>query len=210
MSLLRRRLRELEMRTPFRFPATAIPDKFRQAAVLILLWEEAGVPHTLLTVRASHLSSFAGQVCFPGGRLDQGEDFQQAALRETDEEVGIPAPDIEIIGRLDDAWSGGGYLMVPFVGFLRQKPQPSANAEVAKIMSLRLDDSLQVAVEERDVEGTRYMESVIDCEGERVFGLTADLLLEAVEILNGENTGRGATRLNYLRSFYAAADSSSI
>ena len=106
MSLLRRRLRELEMRTPFRFPATAIPDKFRQAAVLILLWEEAGVPHTLLTVRASHLSSFAGQVCFPGGRLDQGEDFQQAALRETDEEVGIPA-DREHLRAYPGAFSGG-------------------------------------------------------------------------------------------------------
>jgi 8-oxo-dGTP pyrophosphatase MutT (NUDIX family) len=213
MSPLRRRLLEMETRQPFLFPAQSIPDKFRHAAVLILLWEEAGIPHTLLTVRASHLSSFAGQVCFPGGRLDSGEDFQQAALRETDEEVGIATPDIEIIGRLDDAWSGGGYLMVPFVGFLSQKPQATANAEVARILSLRLDDALQVGEEEREVEGMRYTQSVIDCDGERVFGLTADLLLEAVEMLKRENTGRGATRLKHLQSFatrYAQADSNSI
>jgi 8-oxo-dGTP pyrophosphatase MutT (NUDIX family) len=213
MSLLRKRLREMESRRPFLFPAPAIPDTFRRAAVLILLWEEAGAPHTLLTVRASHLSSFAGQVCFPGGRLDAGEDFQQAALRETDEEVGIPTPDIEILGRLDDAWSGGGYLMVPFVGFLSQKPRATANSEVARILSLRLDDELQVGEEEQEAGGTRYTQSVIECGGERVFGLTADLLLEAVEMLNRENTGRGARRLGYLQSFatrYAEADSSSI
>jgi 8-oxo-dGTP pyrophosphatase MutT (NUDIX family) len=213
MNPLRERLREMETRAPFLFPKHAIPDKFRRAAVLILLWEESGIPHTLLTVRAAHLSSFPGQVCFPGGRLDAGEDFLQAALRETDEEVGISAPAIEIIGRLDDAWSGGGYLMVPYVGFMTQKPQPTANDEVAKILKLRLDDDLEVGREEREIEGIRYTENVIYCEGERVFGLTADLLLEAVEVLNSEHSGRGATRLRHLKSFaqrYAQADSSSI
>jgi 8-oxo-dGTP pyrophosphatase MutT (NUDIX family) len=198
---LRRKLRPLEGREPFRFPAQAIPDKFRQAAVLILLWEETGTPHTLLTLRASHLSSFAGQVCFPGGRLDAGEDFLQAALRETEEEVGIPAQEIEIIGRLDDAWSGGGYLMVPWVGYLPQAPKTQANDEVARILTLPIDASLQVSEEEREVEGTRYTESVVPCQGERVFGLTADLLLETVEALAHEYTGRGAARLRYLESF---------
>lgn len=200
-------------RQPFLFPAQSIPDQFRQAAVLILLWEEAGVPHTLLTQRASHLSSFPGQVCFPGGRLDPGEDFQQAALRETEEEVGIPAREVEIIGRLDDAWSGGGYLMVPYVGFLPKKPRAVANTEVARLLTLRIDDDMSVGKEEREVEGIRYTEHVVHCEGERVSGLTADLLLEAVEMLRQENTGRGPTRLHYLHSFSRRnqqADSSNI
>lgn len=201
MTELRRKLHPLKRRQPFLFPEQSIPDKFRQAAVLILLWEEAGTPHTLLTVRASHLSSFAGQVCFPGGRLDAGEDFLQAALRETEEEVGIPAPEIEVIGRLDDAWSGGGYLMVPWVGYLAQAPRAIANEEVARILTLPIDETLQVSQEEREHEGTRYTESVVPCQGERVFGLTADLLLETVEALAEEHTGRGATRLQHLESF---------
>ena len=159
------------------------------------------MPHTLLTVRADHLSNFAGQVCFPGGRLDTGEDFQQAALRETEEEVGIPARDIEVIGRLDDAWSGGGYLMVPYVGFLQHPPRPVANAEVARILTLKINDEMQVGEEEREIEGARFTESVVHCDGERVFGLTADLLLETVEALKQENSSRGATRLKYLRHF---------
>jgi hypothetical protein len=72
---------------------------------------------------------------------------------------------------------------------------------VARVLSLRLDDELQVGEEQREHEGIRYTESFIHCEGEHVFGLTVDLLLEAVEMLRKENTGRGATRLDHLHSF---------
>jgi 8-oxo-dGTP pyrophosphatase MutT (NUDIX family) len=213
VNALREALREMETRRPFLFPERSIPDKFRQAAVLILLWEEAGVPHTLLTRRAAHLSSFPGQVCFPGGRLDPGEEFRQAALRETEEEVGIPRGDIEVVGRLDDAWSGGGYLMVPYVGFLPHKPQTTPNDEVARVLSLRLDADLQVGEEQREHEGIRYTEAFVHCQGERVFGLTVDLLLEAVEMLKKKNTGRGSTRLDHLHSFaqrFGRADPSAL
>ncbi len=201
MTPLQHALAQLPVRQPFLFPRQAVPDAFGCAAVLILFWEDKGVAHTLLTVRSQHLSSFAGQVCFPGGRLDPGEKFAQAALRETEEEVGIDRGDIDLVGRLDDAWSGGGYLMEPWVGYLARPPQTQANDEVARILTLPIDDDLVVDQETREHRGIAYMESVIHHAGERIFGLTADLLLEALEMLEQKNQRRGATRLDHLRQF---------
>lgn len=203
MTALQQALAQLPVRRPFRFPQQAVPATFGCAAVLILFWESRGATHTLLTVRAGHLSSFAGQVCFPGGRLDPGENFAQAALRETEEEVGISREDIALVGRLDDAWSGGGYLMEPWVGYLAHPPQPRPNDEVARVLTLRIDASLVVDQEPREHRGIQYMESVIHHAGERIFGLTADLLLEALDMLEQKNQGRGATRLDHLRRFAA-------
>jgi 8-oxo-dGTP pyrophosphatase MutT (NUDIX family) len=204
---LRQRLEGLSQRTPYQFPAEGIPADFRKAAVLILIWEEQGVPHTLLTLRASHLSSFANQMCFPGGRLDADETFEQAALRETHEEVDIPPQHVEIVGRLDDAWSGGRYLMVPYVGFLQQPPSPTANEEVAKIINLPIDDSMVIEDVEVTAGNVTYREHRVRCEDQSVTGLTADLLLEAVEMLRDHNSGRGATRYHYLLKYEANRDS---
>ena len=203
MTPLQQALAQLSARPAFQFPEQAVPDDFGRAAVLILFWEQHGITQTLLTVRAAHLSSFAGQVCFPGGRLDPGEDFAQAALRETEEEVGIERGDVELMGRLDDAWSGGGYLMQPWVGYLPRAPKTQPNEEVARVLTLRIDESLKVNQEPREHRGIHYQESVIHHAGERIFGLTADLLLEAVDMLEQKNENRGVTRLDSLRRFAA-------
>lgn len=104
----------------------------RPAAVLvpILLRPE---PTVLLTLRASHLSSHAGQVSFPGGRIEPGETPEDAALREAEEEVGLDPAAARLIGRLPEHLTGTGYRITPIVALLPPpgalRPDPSEVAE---------------------------------------------------------------------------------
>lgn len=88
------------------------------AAVLVslVLGAEPGV---LLTKRTSHLKKHAGQVSFPGGRIDPGDTSpEHAALREAEEEVGLAPRHVELLGRLEDYVTGTGYRVTPVLGLL--------------------------------------------------------------------------------------------
>src|SRR5215217_6652907 len=76
------------------------PDAGHQAAVLVAITDRPE-PGVLLTVRREHLRTHAGQISFPGGRLDAGEDAITAALREAEEEIGLPPAQVEIWGVAD-------------------------------------------------------------------------------------------------------------
>ena len=92
----------------------------RQAAVLILVRNaDSSDPQILLTKRAAHLSSHAGEIAFPGGMKDEGDsDLLATALRETEEEVGIGADSIAVRMRLPRCYTGLGVEVFPFVGNL--------------------------------------------------------------------------------------------
>jgi 8-oxo-dGTP pyrophosphatase MutT (NUDIX family) len=76
-------------------------------------------PSILLTKRASHLKRHAGQVSFPGGRIDQEDaDPEAAALREAEEEVALDSSRVEVIGRMSDYVTGTGYRITPILGLL--------------------------------------------------------------------------------------------
>jgi 8-oxo-dGTP pyrophosphatase MutT (NUDIX family) len=92
------------------------------AAVLvpIILGAE---PSLLLTKRTSHLKKHAGQVSFPGGRIDREDaDAEAAALREAREEIGLDPACVEIVGRMDDYVTGTGYRITPVLGLLPPGP----------------------------------------------------------------------------------------
>lgn len=94
----------------------------RPAAVLVpILLRPA--PTVLLTLRAPNLSSHAGQVSFPGGRIEPGESPEDAALREAEEEVGLDPAAARLVGRLPEHLTGTGYRITPIVALL---PPPSA------------------------------------------------------------------------------------
>ena len=107
-------------------------------------------PGILLTKRTSTLSSHAGQVAFPGGRIDAGEDALAAALREAQEEVGLPSDLVEVTGRLPDYVTGTGFRITPVIGLLSPGfvPAPSA-AEVEEVFELPLSILLDPAAPEK-------------------------------------------------------------
>ena len=107
-------------------------------------------PGILLTKRTSTLSSHAGQVAFPGGRIDAGEDALTAALREAQEEVGLPSDLVEVTGWLPDYVTGTGFRITPVIGLLSPGfvPVPSA-AEVEEVFELPLSILLDPAAPEK-------------------------------------------------------------
>src|SRR5438270_603208 len=88
-----------------------------EAAVLIAITDrpEAGV---ILTVRREHLRTHAGQIAFPGGRIDPGEDAIVAALREANEEVLLPADAVEVVGAIEPYRTVTGYVVTPVISVI--------------------------------------------------------------------------------------------
>ena len=99
------------------------------AAVLvpIVMHDE---PSLLLTRRTSHLKNHAGQVSFPGGRIDPSDqDAEAAALREAREEIDLDPACVEIIGRMDDYVTGTGFIITPVIGLLPPMPVVHASPD---------------------------------------------------------------------------------
>jgi 8-oxo-dGTP pyrophosphatase MutT (NUDIX family) len=187
----------------FTFPS--VPIHFRRAAVLLMVWADAGGDHLVVTERGSHLRSHAGQVSLPGGRIDPGESAFDAAVRETVEELGVDPTCIEVVGRLDDAWSAAGNHIVPVVAWHHGEPCFFPNAdEVSRIGVVDLEPFGPVdAVPVLTPIGERISEQ-FDAGDLRVVGLTADIVLELVGRLGGGQPGRGRDRWHALERFLEA------
>ena len=108
-------------------------------------------PGVLLTKRTSHLTAHAGQVAFPGGRIDpEDASPEAAALREAHEEIGLPPSQVELLGRLPDYVTGTGYRISPVLGLLPHGLDLTPNPhEVEAIFTLPLDVLLDPAAPER-------------------------------------------------------------
>jgi 8-oxo-dGTP pyrophosphatase MutT (NUDIX family) len=122
--------------------AAQIPGlKQRPAAVLCGLVERTGGLHVVLTKRAAHLNQHAGQVAFPGGKVDKFDASPLAtALREAEEEVGLGEDKVEIIGTLDQYQTSTGFRVTPFVGVIDPYWRPFADAnEVEEVFETPLD-----------------------------------------------------------------------
>lgn len=92
----------------------------RRASVLIPIIRSKRGWSLLLTRRSENLAAHSGQIAFPGGAVEDGELLQEEAIRETQEEVGIPGASVELIGRLDDLITNSGFLVAPFVGVVNE------------------------------------------------------------------------------------------
>jgi 8-oxo-dGTP pyrophosphatase MutT (NUDIX family) len=118
------------------FTDPVLPAEHARAAVLVpLMAHDDGV---LLTRRAAGLSRHAGQVAFPGGRIDPTDaSIEAAALREAEEEIGLDPAQVEVLGRLPSLLTGTGYHVTPVVGWIADCPALCAAAgEVDSIFVL--------------------------------------------------------------------------
>ncbi len=113
------------------------------AAVLVPLYVDGGELHAVLTERRQELRRHAGEVSFPGGRQDAGDpDLQATALREAEEEIGLPSPAVEVVGALRPTPTiATGYAIYPFVGVIEPGMTWTLSAlEVARVLELSLRD----------------------------------------------------------------------
>jgi 8-oxo-dGTP pyrophosphatase MutT (NUDIX family) len=158
--------------------------------VLAPLYEEDGQVKVVLTRRAQHLRSHRGEVSFPGGGQEPGEDLVRTALREAHEEVGLDPDDVEIIGELDHlATIMSRSFIVPFVGALPARPAlvPSP-AEVALILHVPLDDLLDPDAYHEERWGIPPMDRPLvffDIEGDTIWGATGAMLRNFLALVTG-------------------------
>lgn len=112
----------------------------REYAVLCPVMELPDGPHLLFEVRAPHLRQ-GGEVCFPGGKKEAGENFIDCALRETEEELSIPRGEIQLLGTPDFLCNSGGFLLRPVLGLVSEAGlaaiSPSAS-EVSEVFTVPL------------------------------------------------------------------------
>jgi 8-oxo-dGTP pyrophosphatase MutT (NUDIX family) len=165
-------------------PALRLPERLpRQAAVSVVLHEAGSGPEVLFIRRAEREGDlWSGHVAFPGGRVEPGESIEEAALRETVEEVGIDLrADAERLGALDEipAIGGGravGLAIQPWVFALRSVPGPLRfSGEVASARWVRLADLLDPARQAPYPyvhEGHRLVLPSLDVDGLVIWGLT--------------------------------------
>jgi 8-oxo-dGTP pyrophosphatase MutT (NUDIX family) len=113
------------------------------AAVLVPLFLRDGELHAVLTRRRDDLRRHAGEISFPGGRQDEGDaDLRRTALREAEEEIGLPAAAVELVGALQPTPTiATDYAVYPFVGLIEPGHvwRPSAD-EVAEVLEFSLDE----------------------------------------------------------------------
>lgn len=112
----------------------------RRACVLIPLIRTGGGWSVLFTRRSETLASHSGQIAFPGGSVEGGESLEAAAVREAEEEVGIPPRHVELIGRLDDLITHSGFLVAPFAAVVHEPfDYVIQEAEVVEVFEVPLE-----------------------------------------------------------------------
>jgi 8-oxo-dGTP pyrophosphatase MutT (NUDIX family) len=179
------------------FPSAEGIAALKHAAVLVPLVLRPEGTTILLTERTPHLADHAGQISFPGGRLEpEDPDAVAAALRETEEEIGLARARVEVLGNFEDYGTVTGYRVTPVIGLVRPPfdlvPDPH---EVAEIFELPLEFILQPTNVRRAREkrgGVQRDVYEIAYGKWRVWGFTARILVRLIAAL-GEAGGPGET-----------------
>ena len=165
------------------------------AAVLLGLIERPAGLTLLFTERSPDLKDHPGQVSFPGGRIETGDDGPvAAAIREAEEEVGMDRRLVSVAGCLEDLLTVTGFLVTPVVAFVDSAYRPVADGrEVAEAFEVPLKyllDERNIRSTHRERMGTRIRVYEIDYEGHRIWGATASILVQFLSIISNEKRNR--------------------
>lgn len=162
-------------------------EGYRRAAVLIPLIPGNGDWDLLLTRRNSDLPHHRGQIAFPGGSVDDGEDCLMAALREAEEEIGLVPSDVEVLGCQDDIWTPSGFIISPVHGVIPSRADLRANpAEVTRIFRVPLSffaDRENVDIQLFAFEGKEREVYFYRYDGETIWGATALIIRNFLRIV---------------------------
>ncbi len=178
------------------------PTDDRQAAILVPLYADAGEMWTVLTQRTDKLPHHRGagrpfgatrQIAFPGGSLEAGEEPWDAAVRETEEEIGIERGKILHLGELDETETPSGFRIVPCVGAVPHPLETEPNAdEIEEVFAMPIRAFANPrAVEDRTVliDGEERMLRIYHVGSRQVWGLTARILQNLLQRLGLEPVG---------------------
>lgn len=151
-----------------------------EAAVLVAITDRPA-PGLILTVRREHMRTHAGQIAFPGGRIDPGEDAIAAALREAHEEILLPPGAADVIGAIEPYRTVTGYVVTPVVAAVPPDlPLTPHEHEVADWFEAPLALLLDPANQHRRsalFQGTTRHYYEIEWEGRRIWGATAAMIV---------------------------------
>ncbi len=179
-----------------RYPAERLremPQHYREGAVLLLLYPRNNALHFVLTRRPEYNGVHSGQISLPGGAREPGEQFQNTALRETWEEVGVPVNQISVLGALTQLYiPPSNFMVYPFVGYCTAAPhfRPDAR-EVAEIMQVPVSviqdpHNRHSEVREHPQLGRIKIPYML-IHGYKVWGATAMILSEFNALLRTHN-----------------------
>ena len=161
----------------------------RLAAVLIPVTNSLSAPKLILTRRAKHLSTHAGQISFPGGMWEaEDEGLSATALRESHEEIGLKPKDVEMIARFPTRPSRFGVEVTPFLGVIPDSVKLIACAdETDEILPVPLEffvEQKPERVDFRETKGVSYRLPSWRYQGEEIWGLTAMIIEDLLRPLS--------------------------
>ena len=167
-----------------------LPATLSRAAVLVPLVDRPEGLNVLLTLRASHLKNHAGQISFPGGRMEASDAGPwEAALREAQEEIGLEPHYVSQVGYLRDHLVISGYRVTPVVGFVRPDFKLQLDrTEVDEVFEVPLDyvvDPAHHVPRERHFAGMSVTGYEIVYQGRTIWGATAGMLITFARLLQG-------------------------
>jgi 8-oxo-dGTP pyrophosphatase MutT (NUDIX family) len=162
----------------------------KRAAILIALVPKDNELSLLLTVRTDEVETHKGQISCPGGMMDETDtDLTQTALRETEEELGIPRENFEILGMSDDQATPTKFIMTPVVGYLQEYPEMHISRnEVAEVFDVPLSVFLEkkhASTKKREFQGKLYDVWYFNYGKHLIWGATAMILVNFAEIISG-------------------------
>ncbi len=164
-------------------PDVVLPEgrKLRQASVLVPIIEAAGGPRLILTMRAPTLKHHPGQIAFPGGKVDKDDEgLVEAALREAEEEIGLPRDDVDALGCLPAHETVTGFVATPVLGLVSSGFEPrTQDGEVAEVISVPLAHVLErgnYSIQSRRWRGARRHYFTVPWGPYYIWGATARML----------------------------------